>query len=127
MLKIFRPHHNSIPQFEPSIHFGGIELLLTTFAAVAFILALLLLPVQSHASGSYSTGGGGANQVYHLGKKAFYQKLICTTCPLADLELNADQANNVVNRLNGDEEFTDALTGKDRKAIVAYLKRRYRL
>lgn len=120
---ICRSHRNSILQFEPSIHFGWKELRLAIFVS----LALLLLSVESHASGSYSTGGGGANQVYHLGKKALYQKLICTTCPLADLELDADQAKNVVSRLNGNEEFSDALTGKDREAIVAYLKRRYRL
>jgi|GEM_PF-5291111 len=51
--------------------------------AILVALALLLLSINSYASGSYrtprssSSRGGDSNQVYHLGKNALYHKLTC--------------------------------------------------
>lgn len=121
--QIHRLHPNPMLLWKSSTHFSGEQ----WFLAIFVVLVSLLLSGNSYASGSYSTGGGGANQIYHLGKKALYQKLICTTCPLANLALDVDQAKDIISRLNGDEEFSETLTGKDRETIAVYLKRRYRL
>jgi|GEM_PF-2762005 len=52
-----------------------------------FILASICLGPLAFAAGSYSTGGDDqANPSYYLGKAAFYKKLICSSCFLAQSE-----------------------------------------
>lgn len=79
------------------------------------------------ASGSYSSGGGDmANQAYNLGKAAFYKKLICSSCPLANADPDAKQAADIVKQLS-DSTLKANLADQERDAVIQYLKRRYDL
>lgn len=83
----------------------------------------------SFASGSYSSGAGGdlANQSYNLGKAAFYKKLICSSCPLAQPEPDAAKAAEIIQQLKTQPQVAATLSDREREAVIQFLKRRYRL
>lgn len=80
------------------------------------------------ASGSYNTGsGGGAEQVYNLGKAAVYKKLLCSSCPLAGQEVDSAKAAEIIQLLNDNNELAAELSENETEGVVVYLKRRYEL
>lgn len=90
------------------------------------LIGIIATPV--FASGSYSTGGGNpSNQSYNLGKAAFYKKLICSSCPLAQTEPDAVKAAAIVRQLGDQPEFARNLSEHERQAVIQFLKRRYGL
>lgn len=96
----------------------------------SFGLLALALSVSSLASASGSYGGGGgysANQAYNVGKAAFYKKVICKTCPLAQGEPDADKAKAILQQLTDRPDSVAGLSGDERSAIAEFLKRRFNL
>lgn len=100
-----------------------------TSAIQLTVLAFGLAAVTSAlASGSYSISGGDqANQAYNLGKSAFYRKLACASCPLADQDLDASKAAEWVGQLAANKDLAQKLSETERDAVIVYLKRRYKL
>lgn len=83
---------------------------------------------QVFASGSYNISGGNpANQSYNLGKSAFYRKLACSSCPLADQDIDAGKAADLLGQLAADKDLGKKLSETERDAVIVYLKRRYKL
>lgn len=101
---------------------------LTHYYRAVFALAALLAGIPiAHASGSYSAGGGQVNQEYNLGKSAFYKKLVCSSCPLADQEIDAKKAAEIIPKLKDSSDIAPLLSESEREAVAAYLNRRYKL
>jgi hypothetical protein len=99
-------------------------------ASFKFIVLVLAYAVSSPvlASGSYSVSGGDqANQSYNLGKSAFYRKLACSSCPLANQDIDETKAAELVKRLGDNAELAQKLSANERDAVITYLQRRYKL
>lgn len=79
------------------------------------------------ASGSYSTGGGDANQSYNVGKSTVYKKLICASCPLAGQEIDTAKAAEIIQMLTDKPELTAKLSENEFEGVLVYLNRRYKL
>ena len=110
------------------------RLTLTHVLLVTSLASFLVLPFQASASGSYSPKASGSNlksaknQYYHYGKQAVQQKLLCSSCPLSSIDLNATQAKQILTSLyKGDNEISNSLTRTEQKSITVYLKRRFGL
>lgn len=89
--------------------------------------AALLLSTSVMASGSFGGGGGvGLQNTYNLGKAVFHKKMVCDDCPVKSSRLDSKGAKELINRLMADESFAQQVTGKNRQAVIVYLKRRYK-
>jgi hypothetical protein len=101
--------------------------LLLLFRTFIVLLALVSNIHSALASGSYSVGGGDANQAYNLGKAAVYKKLVCSSCPLAGQEVDAAKAAEIIQMLTDKPELTAKLSESEFEGVLVYLKRRYDL
>ena len=98
------------------------------YRALIVLAALMGASQYAAASGSYSTGGSGdTNQAYNLGKAAIYKKLLCSSCPLAGKEIDADKAADFIQMLTDKPELTANLSESEFEGVLVYLKRRYDL
>ncbi len=90
------------------------------------------------ASGSIKPGGAiSPRDAYVQGKALTHQKLVCSSCPIAQNELNRERAMSLKNSLEARDEATKPGTaddehikvlGRDEQEMVHYyLKRRFKL
>ncbi|MFN7550436.1 MAG: hypothetical protein ACK59M_05840 [Pseudomonadota bacterium] len=86
------------------------------------LAAILLSPLPASASGTL--GGGSSADPYALGKRVYLQRIACSACPAAGGVGSADAARSLLDRIARDEF---ALKPREQRAVVAYLKRRWRL
>lgn len=103
------------------------------------VAALVGTGTLAHASGSYGGGyssspssssynnSAKAQERYNLGKRIYRTKLTCDTCPMADVAQDRAGAKHVVKQLKKDKDLKEALSKRERKAVAAYLKKRYKL
>lgn len=84
--------------------------------------AVVLSPLPASASGTL--GGGSSGDPYALGKRVYLQRIACTECPAAGGVGSAEAARSLLDRVERDEF---ALKPREQRAVVAYLKRRWRL
>lgn len=89
--------------------------------------AALLLSTSVMASGSFGGGGGvGLQNTYNLGKAVFHKKMVCDDCAVKSSKLDSMGAKELINKLMADKQFAQNVKGKNRKAVIVYLKRRYK-
>jgi hypothetical protein len=74
------------------------------------------------ASGSVSPSSGSVD-LYNTGKTVFVQKVACNDCAFKGRGANAMDAKMLIGELAN----SSALSAYERDAVVAYLKRRYRI
>lgn len=96
--------------------------------AFALLLSASTLASVSHASGSFGPSATGSFQnTYNLGKRVYFKKLACDTCPLASDSLDKKQAMMVIEQLNDSKEVMKLLSNKERSAVIHYLKKRHKI
>mgnify|MGYP000152543274 CR=1 FL=1 len=83
---------------------------------------------SANASGSFGGGAStGAHSSYNLGKSLFHKKLICNQCPANGIKMNKKGAEKLIMDLEVNQEFASDLNEKKRKAVIAYLSRRFKV
>ena len=95
---------------------------------------------SSGGSGGSSGGGNGggdalgytvSKSTYELGKKVFYEHVICDSCPYADLEHTSESVGSVWGQLNKDLNKRGAigenLERKERRSVKAFIRKRFDL
>ncbi len=98
---------------------------------------------SSGGSGGSSSGGSGGNgggdalgytvskSTYELGKKVFYEHVICDSCPYADLEHTSESVGSVWGQLKKDLKKRGAigenLERKERRSVKAFIRKRFDL
>jgi hypothetical protein len=87
-----------------------------------FLAAAIATPVPAAASGTLGAGSGG--DPYALGKRVYLQRLACADCPVPSGADSAEAARTLIDRVQRDEF---SLRPREQRAVVAYLKRRWRL
>lgn len=94
----------------------------------ATLLSSAVLTTTASASGSFGGGAGiGAHSSYNLGKSIFHKKLSCNACPANGIQMNRKGAKKLINDLEMDHGFASSLNTKSRKAVIAYLTRRFKV
>ena len=114
---------------------------------LTFILLFLLL-TSGLALGSGSGGGGdsggsgggeggggeggaagnsGYSGNYDIGKRVFFRKLHCDSCPLADLPLEQQSVAAIMPLLASKGDLGKLLSYRQRYAVKYFLKRRFNL
>ena len=97
------------------------------FAVLALSTTALTLSTTAVASGSFGGGSSaGFQSSYNLGKSVFYKKLGCDTCELKGASLDKSEAKNVIQKLSNDAKYVSEIKGKERKAVISYMSRRYK-
>lgn len=82
----------------------------------------MMLPLGASASGSLSPGGGTDPSV--RGRTVFLKQIACERCPVPEGLRDKDSARALIERVQADE-FD--LSTADRRAVVTYIKRRWRV
>jgi len=90
------------------------------------IVAICLLPALAFSSGgSFNAPSNEAN--YDIGKKVFQEKVICSSCLHADLDLNANSVASILPDLNRKGVIGSQLTLRERKSVKLFVKRRFNI
>ena len=89
------------------------------FATLMAFYSSLALASGSDGAGRAQTGDGAS---YNLGKRVYAVKLGCDSCPMADMPLNKQSAEKL---LQGGVEVE--LSAREEEALTVYLKRRFKL
>lgn len=102
------------------------------YSKSGFLALLSLFCLRAFASGSYDFGGSSEqyerlNQIYDLGKSTLNRKIICSSCPLHQDDLEAENATSLINQLNGIPNSVPNVSEEERQAVIYYLVNRYRL
>ncbi len=91
------------------------------------------------AGGSSGGNGGGdyapaytvSKSTYDLGKKVFFEHVICESCPYADLEHTSESVGSVWDELKKDLKKRGAigenLKRKERRSVKAFIRKRFDL
>ena len=91
------------------------------------------------SSGGSAGGSGGGNgsgytvskSTYELGKKVFYEHVICESCPYANLEHTSEGVGSVWRQLKKDLKRRGAigenLERKERRSVTAFIRKRFDL
>ena len=94
------------------------------------IASLAVLPL-AHASGSNewkgSTNNTSEGLSYDLGKKVFQEKVICGSCPYADMELTAQAVSPVVDELGFFGDIGKNLSYDERRSVRYFIKKRFNI
>ena len=107
-------------------------LLLCSAFAISVVFA------SGGGSGGSSGGGGGdasgytvSKSTYELGKKVFYEHVICENCPYADLEHTSESVGSVWDQLKIDLKrrgtIGENLERKERRSVKAFIRKRFDL
>lgn len=98
-------------------------MLLATLLAGASIAAPIAV-----ASGSFGpAAGSGPQGQYNLGKVVYRKKVACKSCPSPAKHLAKAQAQDLVRDLLEASGKNSYLKSKEKKAVVYYLKKRYKI
>ncbi|MFT5258737.1 MAG: hypothetical protein ACI9J2_000417 [Saprospiraceae bacterium] len=85
------------------------------------ILACTLISGATFASGG-SVQNAYYQDRYHLGKRIFLTKLLCTGCPMEGVEMDATAFENVYPKLRKGGEYDGLLSKEERKAAKYWVK-----
>lgn len=79
------------------------------------------------ASGSFAPGSVGPQGKYNVGKVVFHKKISCSSCPLSSKRLDKTSASDLIKSLQSDSTENVYLKSSEKKAVIYYLKKRYRV
>lgn len=77
------------------------------------------------SGGSGGGGGGDGFRSYDIGKKVFHEKIVCASCPYADVVLDKTSAKAIFPELKRRGEIGKELTYRERRSARYYLKKRF--
>ncbi len=116
---------------------------LTDRSLVALIFCCFFVSSVAFASGdgggSGGSGGGGDHQpvlidskgTYELGKKVFFEHVVCDSCIYADLELTPESVGAswkaIKKDLRRSGEIGSNLARKERKSVKIFMRKRFNL
>ena len=101
-------------------------------ATSGIIGGLLLFTVHAPmvvASGNFSNTGYGdpGHADYDKGKKIFQEKVICESCPFANMDLIDENIRAVLPELEQSGQIGQFLSHSDRKSVKLFLKKRFNI
>ena len=117
-------------------HKGITKFILRVFLASLMACSLAVASGSGGSGGSGSGGGAGEGTLhdqmtYDKGKKLFYEKIVCESCPYAGLELETAAVKDVWSVLKKDLKTNGSvgqeLTRYQRKAVKRFVKKRFSL
>jgi len=94
------------------------------------LLAAILIPFSGHASGGGGTGGINSGNLagdYDIGKKVFYEQVVCSTCPYNTLILTANDVAAIRPELERSGDLGRYMSARDRQLVQYYISRRFNL
>lgn len=99
------------------------------FAGALALATMLALPLTAMSSGGDYGNDKGALTVskYEKGKKVFKDKVTCSNCPHAELELTQDNVASILDELDGNGGLGETLTRSERKSVEHYIRERFNL
>ncbi|GAB2189058.1 hypothetical protein [Sessilibacter sp. MAH2] len=98
------------------------------FTMAFTVIAAMLFGAEAFASGSFSSAPTPTvDSPYDKGKRNFNRKVACKKCPLPGKKLDQEQAKAVIEALYTNEELLAKLDEQQRKDVVFYLAKRYKL
>jgi len=96
------------------------------FLRVAAMSLLLAAGASGPVNASGSGTGDSDSAAYEHGKSVMYRQLACESCELGDLPESAEEARQVIERLQAGE-IGVGLAARDRRAVIHYLHKRWQL
>ena len=119
----------------------------TAIVGMLFLLGAGMTPLSVMSSGGSGggTAGGGAgggtagggsgggrdshvtDSRYEKGKKVFREKVVCSNCPLSDLELTRDNVAMILSELDSNGEVGEHLGFFERRSVKHYIRQRFNL
>ena len=92
----------------------------------------ILVSVAAFTSGTYASGGGNfyapaVDADYDVGKKVFYERVTCESCPHSDLELNSTSVAAILPDLQRKGSIGKQLTMHERKSVKWFVERQFNL
>jgi hypothetical protein len=101
---------------------------------ILILPALFLTSSLALGSGLFrieGKGGSGYNALqssnYDIGKRVFFQKLHCASCPLSDLSLNQQSVASIMPSLDSSGDLGKSLSYRERSAVQYFLEKRFNL
>ncbi len=107
---------------------------------VILILCCSFASSVAFASGDGGGGGGGGDHqpalvvsegTYEMGKKVFYEHVVCDSCIYADLELTPESVSAswkaIKKELRKSGEIGSNLGKKERKSVKLFMRKRFNL
>ena len=64
---------------------------------------------------------------YDVGKRVFFQKLHCESCPLSDLSLDQQSVASIMPSLDSSSDLGKSLSYRERSAVKYFLEKRFSL
>ncbi len=100
----------------------------TALITASIAMASLSVSSSALASGSFKGASGSNHQnSYNVGKAVFYRKLACKTCELSKSDVSKKTAPDIIMRLKNDSSFASKLGMDEKKALIHYLTKRFKL
>lgn len=79
------------------------------------------------ASGSHSEYSKTPEDKYDLGKKIFYDQIVCESCPYANLELSRESVSTLLPKLEYDQDLGKQFGVINRTSVQYFIKKRFSL
>lgn len=95
-----------------------------TTGVLCNILMVSMALASGNSNGSYS---GFQEPNYDVGKKVFYEKVICEVCPYHDLSLVTEEIQNVIPDLQRSGNIGQMLSLHQRKSVRLFIKKRFNI
>ena len=89
------------------------------------MLATLATPA-AFASGSAGWGQESETD-YDLGKKVFMEKVVCESCPYADVVIDEDAVAEILPQLSREGSIGYNLSYRERQSVISFIEKRYNL
>ena len=95
--------------------------------SMSVVSVAMIAPLLAMASGNSGNGSNYNAANYDLGKKVFYEDVVCSSCPYSDLELVKEEVTEVIPALAKNGDIGKNLNSRERKSVKLYLKSRFKL
>jgi len=100
---------------------------LKSFVCTGAVILASAMATSVSASGSFAPGSVGPQGKYNVGKVVFHKKISCSACPLPSKRLDKASASDLIKSLQSDSTENVYLKSSEKKAVIYYLKKRYRV
>ncbi len=97
-------------------------------SVLIWITFLLLFSNLANASGGGGGGDGpGTQKNYDRGKRLFLEMVVCESCPYSDMELNAENARQLLPELRRKGKLGKHLSYNERWALKFFIRKRFEI
>lgn len=82
----------------------------------------------ANASGGGGGGDGpGTKKNYDRGKKLFLERVVCESCPYSDMELNAENARQLLPEIKRKGKLGKGMSYNERWALKFFIRKRFEI